>query len=59
MRGGKREGAGRPRKDKSEIRPSHHVRAYPDEWAIIKKFIALIRKKDITEIDTALKAWYI
>ena len=35
--GGKREGAGR--KPKSEgVREGHFLRAYEDEWALIKKF---------------------
>lgn len=50
MRGGKRAGAGRPRKDKSDMRPSHHVRAYPFEWQVIKQIIDLVRKKDYDAI---------
>ncbi len=46
--GGKRKGAGRPKgtvKGYSEARPQHQVRAYEEEWRLIKAF-AEIAKKD-------------
>lgn len=45
--GGKREGAGRPkgwRKGFSEQRKQHQVRAFDDEWALIKEFAAIVKK---------------
>ena len=46
-RGGKRPGAGRPKgsiKGYSIARPQHQVRAYEDEWEIIKEFAATVKK---------------
>ncbi len=46
-RGGKRPGAGRPKgttKDISNMRPQHQVRAYEDEWPLVKEFLAVVRK---------------
>ena len=45
MKGGKREGAGRPKGSvKAEgVRPQHQLRAYPDEWQMILKFARLIK----------------
>ena len=45
--GGKRSGAGRPKgttKEVSNQRPQHKVRAFDDEWEIIKAFAALVKK---------------
>ncbi|WP_288773188.1 hypothetical protein [uncultured Megasphaera sp.] len=45
--GGKRPGAGRPRGSTKEIsvqRKPHQVRAYDDEWAIIKAFASIVKK---------------
>lgn len=47
MRGGKREGSGRKvgwRKEISEQRPTHTIRAFDEEWLLIKEFIQLVRK---------------
>ena len=44
--GGRREGAGRkPGKQKeiSEMRPTKTLRAYDDEWLLIKKFAELVK----------------
>ena len=43
MRGGKREGAGRPKKEISTARPQNQIRAYPEEWALIKRFAELVK----------------
>lgn len=46
-RGGKRPGAGRPKgsiKGYSIARPQHQVRAYEDEWELIKEFAAIVKK---------------
>jgi hypothetical protein len=45
--GGKRKGAGRPKgtvKGFSEARPQHQVRAYEEEWAVIKAFAEIVKK---------------
>ena len=47
MRGGKREGAGRPKgtlKENPNPRPHRQLRAYDDEWEVIKEFMLLVRK---------------
>lgn len=41
--GGRRTGAGRPRKIKSNIKPSHSIRASREEWAIIKSFAEIVK----------------
>lgn len=43
--GGARPGAGRPRKGEAEKkqRPQHQVRAWADEWDIIKRFSKLVK----------------
>jgi len=44
--GGKREGAGRKtgwRKESSEQRPGHQIRAFNDEWNLIKEFANLVK----------------
>lgn len=49
--GGKREGAGRPkgwRKAESQQRKQHQVRAFDDEWSLIKDFMHLCRKDIVT-----------
>lgn len=40
--GGARAGAGRPKSEEG-TRPQHQVRAFPDEWEIIKAFTKLAR----------------
>ena len=49
--GGKREGAGRPKGSvKAEgVRPQHQLRAYPDEWDLIKRFSRLVKYGDKTQ----------
>lgn len=45
--GGKREGAGRPvgtTKSETNQRKQRQVRAFDDEWPIIKEFVALLRE---------------
>nr|DAM14927.1 MAG TPA: hypothetical protein [Caudoviricetes sp.] len=57
-RGGKRPGAGRPkgtRKGYSIARPQHQVRAYDDEWELIKAFAKIV-KKDPEKAAKILKA---
>lgn len=44
--GGKREGAGRPlgwRKGSSDQRKQHQVRAYDDEWELVRRFNKIVR----------------
>lgn len=46
-RGGKREGAGRPvgtTKEVSTARPGRNIRAYDDEYILIKEFMKIVRK---------------
>lgn len=45
--GGKRAGAGRPKgttKDTSVQRKQHAVRAFDDEWELIKEFASIVKK---------------
>lgn len=45
--GGKRAGAGRPKgttKGYSVQRTPHQIRAFDDEWTIIKEFVAIVKK---------------
>lgn len=44
--GGRRPGAGRPKgstKDGSSVRPQHQLRAYDDEWDLIRRFARLVK----------------
>lgn len=41
--GGRRVGAGRPRKEKSDARPQHQMRAYPQEWELIEPFAKIVK----------------
>lgn len=43
MRGGKREGAGRPKKN-GELRIQRALRATSDEWQLILNFATLVKK---------------
>lgn len=46
-RGGKREGAGRPigtTKEISTARKGRNIRAYDDEYVLIREFIKIVRK---------------
>lgn len=52
MRGGKREGAGRPA---TGTRPLHGVRAFDDEWEIISPFINLVKSGYKKECEQVLK----
>lgn len=52
-RGGRRAGAGRPRVavDKRQERPTHGIRAWPDEWALIQRFSKAVRSdKDMAAV---------
>jgi hypothetical protein len=46
-RGGARPGAGRPRitKEESKERPRVGTRAWPEEWALIMRYVKAIRKE--------------
>lgn len=46
MRGGKREGAGRPVGSVSEkgVRKQHQIRAFDEEWEIIRAFSRIVKK---------------
>lgn len=60
MKGGKREGAGRPvgwRKAISERRPRRQLVAHDDEWALIKRFAELVKsdKNKAEELLNSLK----
>lgn len=55
--GGKREGSGRKvgwRKGFSEQRPSHNIRAFDDEWELIKRFVKLVKRGDKDKIRQTL-----
>lgn len=55
-RGGKREGAGRPKKKEEDKlqRSAHAIRAFDDEWELIQKFVELVRK-DKNKCEQAIK----
>lgn len=58
MRGGARLGAGRKvgwRKAVSEQRPQHQLRAYPDEWELIRHFAKLVKHGDKAACIRALE----
>lgn len=42
-RGGARPGAGRPRKNKEELRTMKSMRATAEEWEIIKEFARILK----------------
>ena len=49
MRGGARPGSGRKvgwRKDVSEQRPQCQMRAWPDEWELVKRFARFVKHGD-------------
>ncbi|WP_319403187.1 hypothetical protein [uncultured Anaeromusa sp.] len=46
QRGGARPGAGR-KKGEKDPRPQHQVRADQDEWDVIKRFAALVKKGNL------------
>lgn len=41
--GGERERAGRP-KSANGVRKQHQIRAFDDEWEIIKEFVTIVKK---------------
>lgn len=43
-RGGKREGAGRPKVE--ELRKQRQLRATDDEWALIRRFSRILKHKN-------------
>lgn len=55
--GGKRTGAGRPvgtTKEVSVQRPQHQLRAFPDEWEMIREFARLVKHVSKEECQQAL-----
>lgn len=55
--GGKRTGAGRPvgtTKEVSVQRPQHQLRAFPDEWELIREFARLVKLVSKEECQQAL-----
>lgn len=56
-RGGARPGAGRPKgstKEVSNARPQHQLRAFADEWEMIREFAQIV-KKDRERAERILK----
>lgn len=56
--GGRRPGAGRPKgstKDGSSVRPQHQLRAYDDEWDLIRRFAKLVKHGSLDACRDALK----
>lgn len=53
--GGRRAGAGRPRKEVSSIRPTHSIRASREEWAIIKPFADIVKMGYGFDLDTIIR----
>jgi len=54
--GGAREGAGRKKKDENDkvTRPQHQVRAFDDEWDLIKRFSTIVKSGRIVEAEKVL-----
>lgn len=55
--GGKRTGAGRPVETTKEVsvqRPQHQLRAFPDEWELIREFARLVKHVSKEECEQAL-----
>ena len=55
--GGKRAGAGRPvgtTKEVSVQRPQHQLRAFPDEWELIREFARVVKHVSKEECEQAL-----
>lgn len=49
---------GRPvgwRKENPQSRPLRTLRAFDDEWALIKEFMLIVRERDKEKIAAALK----
>ena len=55
-RGGYRQRAGRPRSLISKERPQHQVRAFEDEWRLIKAYAAIV-KTDIKLAEEIMKPY--
>lgn len=43
VRGGYRPGAGRKKQEVHNVRSQHQVRAFDDEWLLIKRFTSIVR----------------
>ena len=57
--GGKRAGAGRPKgttKDISMVRKQRQVRAFDEEWEMIKEFAAIVKKDPVRAKDLLKQA---
>jgi len=55
--GGKRKGAGRPKgtaKNESRVRPQHQLRAFDDEWELIKRFARQVKHGEKAACEAAL-----
>ncbi|WP_432643465.1 hypothetical protein [Acidaminococcus sp.] len=55
--GGRRPGAGRPKgstKDGSSVRPQHQLRAYDEEWDLIRRFARLVKHGNAQACKAAL-----
>ena len=55
--GGKRKGAGRPKgttKDEHNERPRRQIRAFDDEFTVIKKFMYIVRAIGAKQAETLL-----
>ena len=58
MRGGKREGAGRKigwRKENPLQREVRTLRAFDEEWAVIKDFVKILRSKGVEQTKKILE----
>ena len=56
--GGKRKGAGRPKgtiKDEHNERPRRQLRAFDDEYAVIKKFMYIVRDIGAKQAEALLQ----
>ena len=51
--GGKREGAGRPKKE-GEVRKMRAMRATNHEWELIQKFAKIIKKGNLPQAESFL-----
>ncbi|WP_302889801.1 hypothetical protein [uncultured Acidaminococcus sp.] len=57
--GGKRTGAGRPKGTVKEIhvrRPPHQIKAFDDEWDLIRRFARLVKHGNMESCKKALEA---
>ena len=56
--GGRRPGAGRPKgstKNGSSVRPQHQLRAYDEEWDLIRRFARLVKHGKMEACKAALE----